>query len=609
VKDITSNSNQVTGTAEANSIVTVTFPSGAVVEATADENGNFTVAISENEGLQGGETIQATSTDAAGNVSQPASGQVIDATAPDAPQISHVTSVSTEVTGTAEANSTVTVTFPSGAVVEATADENGNFTFAIPENEGLQGGETIQATSTDETGNVSQPGSTTVTDETAPAPPTVNGVTSEDTTVSGIAEANTTVTVIFPDGVTASGKSDENGNYTIAIPDEVKLTGGEEIQVTSTDESGNETTPVATTVTDVTAPEAPTVNNVTSEDTSVSGTAEPGSEVTVTFPDGKTATGTADDQGNYTVDIPGEIDLTGNEVLKVTASDSRGNISPETSTTVADTTAPDAPTLNEVSSEDTTVNGTAEANSTVTVTFPGGVAVDVETDDQGNFSVEIPDNVVLTGGEEIQAVAQDKDGNTSAEATTTVVDATAPDAPTVNDVTSEDTSVSGTAEPGSEVTVTFPDGTTATGTADDQGNYTIDIPTSVDLVGGEELLINAIDANGNISDSVKTTVADTTAPEAPKVNDVTSEDTSVSGTAEPGSEVTVTFPDGTTATGTADDQGNYTIEIPSNVKLDGGEELVVTAQDKDGNTSAEATTTVADTTAPEAPTVNNVTSE
>ncbi|MEB7765434.1 Ig-like domain-containing protein, partial [Staphylococcus pseudoxylosus] len=133
------------------SIVTVTFPSGAVVEATADENGNFTVAIPENEGLQGGETIQATSTDAAGNVSQPASGQVIDATAPDAPQISHVTSVSTEVTGTAEANSTVTVTFPSGAVVEATADENGNFTVAIPENEGLQGGETIQATSTDET--------------------------------------------------------------------------------------------------------------------------------------------------------------------------------------------------------------------------------------------------------------------------------------------------------------------------------------------------------------------------------------------------------------------------------------------------------------------------
>ncbi|MEB7858949.1 Ig-like domain-containing protein, partial [Staphylococcus xylosus] len=85
---------------------------------------------------------------------------------------------------------------------------------------------------------------------------------------------------------------------------------------------------------------------------------------------------------------------------------------------------------------------------------------------------------------------------------------------------------------------------------------------------------------------------DTTAPEAPTVNEVTSEDTSVSGTAEPGSTVTVTFPDGTTATGTADDQGNYTIEIPSKVDLNGGEPIRVVSEDKDGNVSSETTTTV-----------------
>ena len=57
------------------------------------------------------------------------------------------------------------------------------------------------------------------------------------------------------------------------------------------------------------------------------------------------------------------------------------------------------------------------------------------------------------------------------------------------------------------------------------------------------------------------------------MNDVTSDATQVTGQAEPGSTVTVTFPDGTTATGTADDRGNYTIDIPSNVDLNGGEEL------------------------------------
>uniref|UniRef100_UPI003F558B2B Ig-like domain-containing protein n=1 Tax=Staphylococcus caeli TaxID=2201815 RepID=UPI003F558B2B len=491
IGDVTSNSNQVTGTAEANSTVTVTFPSGTVVEVTADESGHFTANIPENEELQGRETIQATSTDAAGNVSQSGSTTVIDATAPDAPQISHVTSVSTEVIGTAEANSTVTVTFPSGTVVEVTADAQGNFTVVVPENEELQGGETIQATSTDESGNVSQPGSTTVTDETAPAPPTVNGVTSESVQVTGTAEANSTVTVTFPGGVTATGKSDDNGNYTIAIPDDVDLVGGEEIQVTSTDDAGNETVPVATTVTDVTAPDAPIVNDVTSEDTQVTGTAEANSTVTVTFPDGTIATGTTDDQGNYTINIPEGIDLKGNELLKVTASDSKGNISSETSTTVTDTTAPEAPVLNGISSEDTTISGTAEANTTVTVTFPGDVKVDVETDAQGNFSVEIPSNIVLTGGEEIQAVAQDKSKNKSEHTTTTVVDATAPETPTVNDVTSEDTQIKGTAEPGSEVTVTFPDGTTATGTADDEGNYTIDIPTNVDLKGDENIVVTA----------------------------------------------------------------------------------------------------------------------
>ncbi|WP_210142421.1 Ig-like domain-containing protein, partial [Staphylococcus sp. GDY8P53P] len=41
------------------------------------------------------------------------------------------------------------------------------------------------------------------------------------------------------------------------------------------------------------------------------GKAEPCSTVTVTFPVGKTATGTADDQGKYTIEIPKNIDLKG----------------------------------------------------------------------------------------------------------------------------------------------------------------------------------------------------------------------------------------------------------------------------------------------------------
>ncbi|MEI1777875.1 Ig-like domain-containing protein, partial [Staphylococcus aureus] len=86
--------------------------------------------------------------------------------------------------------------------------------------------------------------------------------------------------------------------------------------------------------------------------------------------------------------------------------------------------------------------------------------------------------------------------------------------------------------------------TTATGTADDQGNYTIDIPSNVDLNGGEELQVTATDKDGNTSEPSSANVTDTTAPDAPTVNDVTSDATQVTGQAEPGSTVTVTFPDG-----------------------------------------------------------------
>ena len=44
-------------------------------------------------------------------------------------------------------------------------------------------------------------------------------------------------------------------------------------------------------------PDAPTINEVDTNATEVNGTAEPNSTVTVTFPDGTTTTGTADDQG------------------------------------------------------------------------------------------------------------------------------------------------------------------------------------------------------------------------------------------------------------------------------------------------------------------------
>ncbi|WP_256092400.1 Ig-like domain-containing protein, partial [Staphylococcus equorum] len=77
--------------------------------------------------------------------------------------------------------------------------------------------------------------------------------------------------------------------------------------------------------------------------------------------------------------------------------------------------------------------------------------------------------------------------------------------------------------------------------------------------------------SGNVSPETRLTVIDTTVPTAPTVNEVTSEGTQVTGTGEPGSTITVKFPDGSVATGTADNQGNYAIGVPTNVDLVGNE--------------------------------------
>ncbi|MCG6208003.1 LPXTG cell wall anchor domain-containing protein [Staphylococcus warneri] len=606
VNPVTSNDKTITGKAEPGSTVTVTFPDGSTSTGKADQDGNYVIDIPANEDLKGGETLPVTSTDKDGNTSEPATTVVTDTTAPEAPTVNPVTSDDTQITGKAEPNSTVTVTFPDGTTASGTTDADDNYVIDIPANEDLKGGETLPVTATDKDGNTSDKTTTVVTDTTAPTVPTINPVTSEDKTITGKAEPGSTVTVTFPDGTTATGKTDENGNYVIDIPANEDLKGGETLPVTATDKDGNESQPTTTVVTDTTAPSVPTINPVTSDDTQITGKAEPNSTVTVTFPDGTTATGKTDENGNYVIDIPSNEDLKGGETLPVTATDKDGNTSEPATTVVTDTTAPTVPTINPVTSEDKTITGKAEPGSTVTVTFPDGTTATGTTDNNGNYVINIPTNEDLKGGETLPVTSTDKDGNTSEPASTVVTDTTAPSVPTVNPVTSDDTQITGKAEPGSTVTVTFPDGTTATGTADQDGNYVIDIPSNEDLKGGETLPVTSTDKDGNQSEPAKTVVTDTTAPSVPTINPVTSEDTQITGKAEPGSTVTVTFPDGTTATGKTDENGNYVIDIPSNEDLKGGETLPVTATDKDGNTSEPATTVVTDTTAPEAPTVNPV---
>ena len=59
------------------------------------------------------------------------------------------------------------------------------------------------------------------------------------------------------------------------------------------------------------------------------------------IPDGTTATGKVDEDGNYTIEIPSNLNLVGGENITASTRDESGNESESTETTVVDATAPD----------------------------------------------------------------------------------------------------------------------------------------------------------------------------------------------------------------------------------------------------------------------------
>ena len=260
-------------------------------------------------------------------------------------------------------------------------------------------------------------------DVTPPVAPTVNAVTAGATAITGTAEKGSTVEVTLPDGQKASAKAGEDGTFSVPVS---ALKEGDTVSVTATDDAGNKSTPVSATVPDTTAPEAPTVNPVKAGDKAVTGTAEAGSTVEVTLPDGTKATATADKDGNFSVPVSG---LEEGQTVSVTAKDASNNTSAPTTATVAkadDTKAPDAPSVNPVKAGDKAVTGTAEAGSTVEVTLPDGTKATATADKDGKFNIPVAG---LKAGDKVSVTATDAAGNKSGATDATV----APAVPVVND--------------------------------------------------------------------------------------------------------------------------------------------------------------------------------
>ncbi|MGU3290807.1 Ig-like domain-containing protein, partial [Acinetobacter radioresistens] len=307
----------------------------------------------------------------------------------------------------------------------------------------------------------------TVTDNIAPIPGSLSLADFSDTGISlsdGISNDNTfnlTLTGQETGSNVVYQISTDGGNTWVATTAAQTGVADNTYQYRAvvTDVNGNSSVTDTVNVTvDTAAPDAPELDPVNVTDP-ISGTAEIGATVTVTFPNGTIATALADESGSWSVANPGG--LANGDIITAIATDPAGNASLSDSGTVsADITAP-VVVLDDSSSRDNTppLSGTVnDPTARIVVTLNG---TDYEAVNNGDGTWTLADNtlpVLQDGTYNLTVRAIDQAGNTGTDTATLTIDTIT--TVELNVVINADGSatLSGTTEPGASVTVRGPNG-------------------------------------------------------------------------------------------------------------------------------------------------------
>ena len=401
----------------------------------------------------------------------------------------------------------------------------------------------------------------------------------------------------------------------------------------------NPNTPVDPADPDTTPPNAPSGIKFSSDGKTVTGTAEPGSTVTLKDANGNViGTGKTGSDGNFTVSLG--TPLTNGEEVTATATDNAGNTSPGTTLNAPDITAPDAPAITSVTDDIAPqtgavsnggstndqrpqLSGTGEAGSTVTI-YDGGVAIGTAVVASNGTWTFTPSADLSESTHQITVRATDAAGNTgpASPVFTLTVDLTPPDAPTaivltddtgnirgtITSVAPTDASLpilAGTGEPGG--TITIYDNGVAIGTTTVLPNGTWSVTPDGPLPDGtHSITVTETDAAGNQSTASEPVIftVDTTPPLAPGNLVVSNDGGTISGIAEAGSTVTIREDGVTLGTAVVDSQGNFSLTLAP-PKLN-GEILTADATDAAGNTGPATSAASPDITPPQAPIIVSV---
>ncbi|MBC1575031.1 hypothetical protein HB900_11220 [Listeria booriae] len=497
INSITSSDTVVKGKGEAGASVVIKKGSTQIGTGTVDASGNYSVSIPKQDF---GSVI--TATVSAYGLTSSANTTVTQAPIAT-PTIAAMTSNSTTASGTGEPGATLTFK-ANGVNYSATVAENGTWSVTIPK----QAVNTVvEATAV--LNGVSSAKATATVAFGGPSTPVLNNVTNRSTKVTGTGDPGNTVTVKVKtgdDSISYIGTIDDFGEFSINID---TPEAGATVEAIAKDSSNTLSQKTSTTVLDVIAPDAPTVQAVKDTDTKVTGSGEANCDVTVTLPSGGIIEGRTDADGKFSITIPKQ---TAGRDIKVNLTDAAGNVGAATTVTVQ-TDVLANPTINRISNQDTKATGTGVAGATITLTA-NDHDYTAEVGADGKYEVTIPK---LAAGLSV-VVKQAKNGRTSGSVNTIVQDDRTPAKPVVNPVKDSDTQATGTGTAGDTIKVTLPNGDVATGVVAADGTWAVTIPAQA---AGSELDVTATGPNGRTSDATEVTVAQTPQTGTLTTNDFT----------------------------------------------------------------------------------------
>lgn len=210
-------------------------------------------------------------------------------------------------------------------------------------------------------------------------PTTINSVDSEATTVTGTAEPNASVEVSV-NGITI-GRNVVNsaGNYSVTIPKQSVGT-----VITATASLNNVTSSAATVVRQASIRDT-TINNLNTDSTVATGTAEPNATIEIKANNVVLGSGRVGSDGQYAITIPKQSAGT-----SVSAQATLNGVTSNTATTTVERAGIDETTLDDLTDESIHATGSAEPNATIEIKANNIVLGSGRVGSDGKYMITIP---------------------------------------------------------------------------------------------------------------------------------------------------------------------------------------------------------------------------